>query len=321
MSSGSGSESGGERKKGKQQDQASLLQEIRALIQSSEERTVGRIDQKIDKLSDNLSKRLNSTEKDVKKLGRSVKEMKGDLIALQDQVNSEKEGLQDLVNSAVDRKVASIPKKQTTGSRDKKSKSYLEARRTLRVWPLLDLSDDVVMDFLVTKLGIPQPRADEFDFTAKRLTNVRQNDPDNQALVTFSSSRQRDEVKSAARNLTDKDVGVQMDPPDHLRSHYQAFQALAYQLKLKNPLLKRNVKFCDLDQSLEMDFNVGDGTWRTIGIAEARDALRVAKSRKANTTKKDLADLLGATNHADITDSSEDDEATMVEVSDSDDSQ
>ena len=223
----------------------------------------------------------------------------------------------------VDKKVASLHRKHTTlaENRDKKSGSFLEARRTLRVWPLLDLSDYIVRDFLVTKLGIPQGRANELDFCTKRLTNVRPNDPGNQALVTFSTSRQRDDIKSAARNLTDRDVGIQMDPPDHLRSHYQAFQALAYPLKLKNPLLKRNVKFCDLDQSLEMDFNVGDGTWRTIGITEARDALRLAKSRKANTTKKDLVDLLNATKHADISDLSSGEDDAMVEVSDSDDNQ
>ena len=107
-----------------------------------------------------------------------------------------------------------------------------------------------------------------------------------------------------------------MDPQDHLRSRYQAFQALAYHLKLKNPLLKKNVKFCDVDQSLEMDFNVGDGTWRSIGITEARDDLRLAKSRKSNTTKKDLADRLWASRHADILDSSSGEDDTMVEVFD-----
>ena len=89
----SDSESGGDRKKGKQQDQASLLQEIKALNQGSEERTVGRIDERIDKLSDNLTRSLDSNERDVKKLGRNIKELKGDLIALQTRVNSDREGL------------------------------------------------------------------------------------------------------------------------------------------------------------------------------------------------------------------------------------
>ena len=152
------------------------------------------------------------------------------------------------------------------------------------MWPLLDLSDDVVRDFLTSKLKIPTTRAEELCFKAKRITSSRAGDPPYQALVTFDSSRQRDEVKAAARNLSDKEVGVQMEPPDHLRSHYQMFQALAYQLKLKNPLLKRNVKFCDADLSLEMDFNIGDGRWRKIAISDTRDALKQAKARSSKTT-------------------------------------
>lgn len=62
------------------------------------------------------------------------------------------------------------------------------------MWPLLDLSDDVVRDFLVSKLGIPQVRADELDFYTKRLASARPNDPGNEALITFTTSRQRAEV-------------------------------------------------------------------------------------------------------------------------------
>ena len=83
----------------------------------------------------------------------------------------------------------------------------------------------------------------------------------------------------------------------------------------------RNVKFCDTDQTLEMDFNVGDGKWRTIAITEAREALKQAKARKSRNTRKELADLLGATRHADISDSSSNEDDTMIEVSDSDDNQ
>lgn len=108
-----------------------------------------------------------------------------------------------------------------------------------------------------------------------------------------------------------------MEPPDHLRSHYQTFQALAYHLKLK----QRNVKFSDPEQCLEMDFNVGDGKWRTIGVKDARDALKQAKARNSKNTRKDLADLLGNTKHADISDSSSSKDETLIEVSDSDDNQ
>lgn len=74
-----------------------------------------------------------------------------------------------------------------------------------------------------------------------------------------------------------------MEPPDHLKSHNQTFQALAYHLKSKHPLLQHNVKFCDDNQTLEMNFNEGDSKWRTIALTEARDALKQAKARKSRS--------------------------------------
>ena len=312
----------GKRQRGKQ-DNASLLNDIRNLIKGSEERTIERFDKKIDLLSENLTKRLDTTERDVKRLGRNVKEAKNDFLTLTARMDKEKAELPVIIERVVggmSRPTRSPPAASTTPV-DKKTDGYFAARNSLRIWPLLDLSDDVVRDFLISKLGLAANRAEEIGFRTKRLPSTRAGDPAYQALVTFDNSSQRDEVKAAARNLTDREVGVQMEPPDHLRSHYQTFQALAYHLKLKNPLLKRNVKFCDADLSLEMDFNIGDGNWRTVGINDARDALKQAKARTSKSTRRDLADLLGNSKHADISDESSIEDETIVEVSDSDDAQ
>ena len=68
-------------------------------------------------------------------------------------------------------------------------------------------------------------------------------------------------------------MGCQLEPPDHLRSQYHAFQSLAYCLKKKNPELKRNVKFDDREVALTMDVRTADG-WRTIEFKAAKDILR-----------------------------------------------
>ena len=314
----------GKRQKNKS-DNATLLGEIRDLIRGSEERTIERLDKKIDALSENLSKRLDSTERDVKRLGRGVKEVRSDMLALSDRISKDKQDLPEVVERVVAEKLAAVPGPSVSpaagANADKKIEAYLAARNSLRVWPVLDLSDDVVRAFLTSKLKIPASRAEELVFKSKRIGGSRAGDPPHQALITFDTSRQRDEVKAAARNLTDREVGVQMEPPDHLRSHYQAFQSLAYQLKTKHPLLKRNVKFSDADCSLEMDFNIGDGRWRTIGIKDTREALKRAKASNSRSTRRELAGLLGTTRHSGISDSSSCDEDTMVEVSDSDDNQ
>ena len=111
-------------------------------------------------------------------------------------------------------------------------------------------------------------RAAELGFTFKPLTTNGRKGIANQVLVTFSTVGDRDKVKALAVNLaSDREAGLQLEPPDHLRSHYLTFQSLAYNLKTRNPSLKRNIKFCDSDMSLEMDYTIGDG-WRTIGYED-----------------------------------------------------
>ena len=74
ISSGSDTSGEGGSKRGRRQNDDSLLRDIKELIQGSEERTVGRIDEKIDGLSDRINKRMDASKKDIKKLGRNVRE-------------------------------------------------------------------------------------------------------------------------------------------------------------------------------------------------------------------------------------------------------
>ena len=72
-----------------------------------------------------------------------------------------------------------------------------------------------------------------------------------------------------------------------------------------------------------MDFTLGDGKWRTIGIRDARDALKEAKLKNSKATRKDLVDMMNAGNQGkdslvSETDSKED--STMVEESDGNES-
>ena len=160
----------------------------------------------------------------MKKMGRSIRAIKGDMLNLAAKVDKNKEGMTVMVERAVSDKVSALANKtnvQAPGVRPRgtsaitdhsKADKYNKARRSLRFWPILDLSEDVVRDFLTSKLGISQKRADLLDSRTKRLVS-QPRDPDYQALVTFDDSRKRDEVKAAARNLMDRQVGVQMVQP------------------------------------------------------------------------------------------------------------
>lgn len=92
--------------------------------------------------------------------------MKGDILVMQSKINQEKEDLHATIGRVVNEKMAGLPASQGRQSlpaaqnADKKSDSYLEARKSLRIWPFLDLSDDVVRDFLTSRLGITAARAE-----------------------------------------------------------------------------------------------------------------------------------------------------------------
>lgn len=174
MSSDSDSRDG-KRRRSRRQDDGSLLKEIKALVQGSGERTVSKFNEKIDIFSDKLTKRMDASELDVKKLGRNLKELKGKVVTLASQAEQDRTELSGVVSNIVDDKIVALkltrlrPKARPT-SEDQRADKYYEARR---IWLLIYLSDDIVRDFLVSKLGTTQERADELSFKSKCLTSSR----------------------------------------------------------------------------------------------------------------------------------------------------
>ena len=83
-------------------------------IKGSEERTIDRLDKKIDSLTDNLTRRLDGTERDIKRLGRGFKEVKGDVLALSDRMTKDKEDIQVIVERVVTEKLSSQQRKPSS---------------------------------------------------------------------------------------------------------------------------------------------------------------------------------------------------------------
>ena len=121
MSSGSDTSGEGGSKRGRGQNDSSLLKDIKALIDGSEERKVGKIDEKIDGLSERIYKRMEAGEKDVKKLGRNVRELKGDRLNLAKKVDQNKEDVVGMIDRAVSEKVVAMggPRPRVGGPRPK----------------------------------------------------------------------------------------------------------------------------------------------------------------------------------------------------------
>ena len=125
--------------KRQKEDNCGLLSNIKALIDGSERRTVSRFDKRIGELSNRLDKRLEATEKDVKRAGRAIKELKGETIALNSSADNDRAELPALINRIVGEKIAAIQTTAPASQRlrpltpniDNKADKYWEPRRSL----------------------------------------------------------------------------------------------------------------------------------------------------------------------------------------------
>ena len=242
------------------------------------------------------------------------------MLTLKKKSDVQARSLSTVVEDIVARKLLNHPPKPShtpaptpTGSFERK---YWQARKSLRVWPILgpDLGASL-LTFVQDKLKIPSGRLARGDFSIIPVTSPGASGVRDQVIVTFDTIRLRDEIKSAAGNLrgSDRSVGLQLEAPDHLRSHYQSFQKLGFQIKAKHPELKRNVKFDDVDMALVMDIQVSPSSdWKTITHTEAKTLLKRAKKIPRTTNSK--AELDALVNLADSPS-----KASAVSISDSDD--
>lgn len=179
------------------------------------------------------------------------------------------------------------------------------ARRSLRLWPVSREGslETRTREFLVSELLIDQDYAAALKLSVKRTVGINRNrdkEPagkvKDEVLVLFESRRERDEVRSHARNLEKKGRGLRLEVPDHLWPSFRVLQSLAYELKQKNPALRRNILFDDVARDLRMDFSHNASDWKTVTPTEARKSLqkcRPASVGKPAVSAAELDGLLG----------------------------
>ena len=195
---------------------------------------------------------------------------------------------------------------------DRRDDAYDLARRSLRLWPVSREGDITTRtrEFLVSELLVDQQYAAELTLTVKRTSapsRGRDRDPasrvKDEVLVVFESRRERDEVRSHARNLEKKGRGLRLEVPDHLWPSFRVLQELGYELKQKSPSLRRNILFNDADSDLKLDFSHDSNEWKTVSPAEARKSLtkcRPSRQRKASVSALELEQLLGQSSDANM---------------------
>ena len=290
-----------------------MFDKIREDIAKSETSTANKIDAKVDDLSSRITARLTKAEGDLSRLGGQIALGRSDIDDMKNKMEGQEQRMVELVDKAVDRRLGGLPmegrrprqtpttrgntEQTTSGSTSSvKEERYWEARRSLRIWPVTGENLKLAtLSFLHDKLKCTAGRVKPDDIEVTKLTSHPESTAKEQVLVRFSTIRLRDEVKSLGRNLSglDKSVGMQIEPPDHLRSHYQAFQKMAFQMKKKHPNLRRNIKFLDIETCLVMDvLTSAESGWRTIMYEDARAVLKKTRARTESITLEELEDMV-----------------------------
>ena len=281
-----------------------MFRGLREDIAKSESNT-GR---KIDDLSTKLNTRLTKAEKDLSTLGLEVSSSRKELDSLKAKLSEHQNSLPGMIEEAVSNRIKSRAAETETGRRPRllgasrtdpsdKEEKYWDARASLRMWPVAgqDLAAAVI-EFLTTKLQCPPGMVNITD--VEGLTRIVPRPgalAADQVVVRFSSVRLRDEIKALTRNLdgTDKLTGVQIEPPDFLRTQYQTFQRLAYQMKKKHPSLKRSIRFSDNDFSLTMSVLTARGSeWKTIEFPDAKATMKKTRSRVDSMSREELEEMV-----------------------------
>ena len=196
-----------------------------------------------------------------------------------------------------------------------RDEAYSIARRSLRLWPVSREGSLVerTREFLVNELCLDQQHAAGLNIVVKRTGGpasrpaaggTRTSNVKDEVLVRFDSSRERDDVRAFAKNLERKGRGVRLEIPDHLWPNFRVLQQLGYELKLKNPDLRRNILFDDGNSNLKMDFSTDGTTWKTVVPEEARRSLEkcrpAARSRRLSVGREELESLLGDSAETDM---------------------
>ena len=105
-------------------------------------------------------------------------------------------------------------------------------------------------------------------------------------MAEFETKEVRDMIKAQAPNLANfgDECGMRLQIPGHLQRDFRSLMSLSYELKKKNPDLKRNVKFDENDLGLFMDIQVKrNGRWNRVKPEQARKAVEDTIGNGAST--------------------------------------
>ena len=182
-----------------------------------------------------------------------------------------------------------------------KSRSYLRARRSVRIWPVNRQDEDSLWkgtgEFIHEALRIPESEVSQEDIESvvavpdPRLPNSSVN---NEVLVTFHCPRKRDILLSNSPNLSSfvdgagrPTAGIRLEIPAELDDTFRLLARFGTRLRARHGEgTKRHIKFDDIEASLFINVKLpGDEVWSRVSPA-------MAKADLDQTTREESARLM-----------------------------
>ena len=164
-------------------------------------------------------------------------------------------------------------------------------------------------DFLKTRLRLgAEFLSDMGEVSVKKVAAGPRAKKTGEIIAVFSSREVRDAVRGAARELAGQsDAGIRLEIPSYLQPSLKALESVSYNLKKKNPDIKRNIKFDDGEMDLVLDFCISpvDGApWRRVRPDQAKlikqsiAAKQGASAEITNVELEKMMDLTGPSSSA-----------------------
>ena len=244
-----------------------------------------------------MDKKLDNfcTKRDIAEVTKEVRSNSLEIQQMKIAQGNDKEFFKKLIERTVEEKFAASRSTMTgrlalTPYEEEKEKSYLRARRSTRMWPVVaDTDDDLerkVRLFILDQLLVPSDIIDMVEIeSVEELAPSRRNRKAEEVLVCFSSIELRDLIQTYAVNLAklDSKAGIRLEIPPFLRNDFKMLEAHGNELRRKygkeNNTVKRAIKFDDADRGLVMDVRLpGSEDWQRIYPWQARQSRNLRQS-------------------------------------------
>ena len=111
----------------------------------------------------------------------------------------------------------------------------------------------------------------------------RGNKTKNEVVICFPDVETRDTVRAAAAGLAGHMYsGMRFEIPEHLRPSLRALEKVSFDLRKKNPGMRRNIKFDDAVMDLVLDVKLEEAApWQKIRPEQARAVRRAPQINDA----------------------------------------